>query len=78
MSKRANINIYDQESTHDDYKWCIKNKQQDIQIVDAYARPLKFSGQNAFVITEGGVDYNCNENEHQSNQYCDKYWWISR
>jgi len=57
-SKRNCINLYDQETNDDNYKWLIKNVQAEVKVEDAFSRPLKFEGQSQFVIKESGVDYN--------------------
>ena len=46
-NKSSYIQLYDDESTHDDYKFQIANTQAELSFQDSYAaRPMKFQAES--------------------------------
>ena len=54
--KSAYINLYDQESKHDDYKFQVENKQAGVSMVDSKgSRPFKIYFDDIQLAKKGGL-----------------------
>ena len=55
-AKSAYLQLYDEESKHDDYKFQVKNVQAKLSFVDsATARDMEFESQQAFKFKVGSA-----------------------